>query len=199
MFSICLVLCDQCLTVQMQPSSELELKSEEREVKIKKIKYCETMPEAIFSNGTFVEIKSDEEGFQGSWYTAVIVSSVGEDEYLVEYQTLKNEDGAELLKEKADALYMRPCPPVMQRLDRFKLFEKVDGWYNDGWWVGLICRVLDGLTYAVYFWTNNEELKFNHFDLRPHQEWIGGKFEADLLVSPLFSFFHMFLSDEFFI
>lgn len=171
----------------MQPSSELELKSKEREVKIRKIKYCETMPEAIFSNGTLVEIKSDEEGYQGSWYTAVIVSSMGKDEYLVEYQTLKTEDETALIKEKADALYMRPCPPVIQRLDRFKLLEKVDGWYNDGWWVGLISRVLDGITYAVYFWTSNEELQFNHFDLRPHQEWIGGKFVADFLVSPLFS------------
>lgn len=105
----------------MQPSSELEMKSKEREVKIRKIKYCETMPEAIFSNGTLVEIKSDEEGYQGSWYTAVIVSSMGKDEYLVEYQTLKTEDETALIKEKADALYMRPCPPVIQRLDRFKL------------------------------------------------------------------------------
>ncbi|XAR49715.1 hypothetical protein NMG60_11032993 [Bertholletia excelsa] len=76
-------------------------------------------------------------------------------------------------------LHILDLAPPIQRLDRFKLFEKVDAWYNDGWWVGLISRVLDGLSYAVYFWTTNEELEFGHFNLRPHQEWIGGKWIAD--------------------
>lgn len=139
-----------------------------------------------------MEVKSNEAGFQGSWYTALILSSMGKDKYLVEYQTLKTEDATELLKDMADALYIRPCPPVIQRLDRFKLTEKVDVWYNDGWWMGLISRVLESLTYAVYFWHSNEELLFHHFDLRPHQEWIGGKFVADFLVSPLFSLSNVF-------
>ena len=139
-----------------------------------KIKYCGRTSEAEFSKGTMVEVKSDEEGYQGSWYTAAIVNSIGKDKYLVEYQTLKTEDETELLKDKAGASYVRPCPPVIHRLDHFKLFEKVDAWYNDRWWMGLISRVPGDLTYAVYFWSTNEELEFEHFNLRPHQEWIGG-------------------------
>lgn len=161
-------------------TSELELKSRVRELKFK-TKYGGTTSEANFSNGTMVEVKSNEEGYHGSWYTAVIVGSIGKDKFLVEYQTLKTEDETELLKEKADALHIRPCPPVIQRLDRFKLLEKVDAWYNDGWWVGLISRVLPGLNYAVYFWNTNEVLEFGHFNLRPHQEWIAGKFVADFM------------------
>ncbi|GFZ13871.1 hypothetical protein Acr_24g0000610 [Actinidia rufa] len=154
----------------MPKSSELEMKSTEREVKLK-IKYCGRTSEAEFSKGTMVEVKSDEEGYQGSWYTAVTVNSMGKDK---QYQTLKTEDETELLKDKAGVSYIRPCPPVIQRLDCFTLFEKVDAWYNDGWWMGLISRVLGGLTYAVYFWSTNEELEFEHFNLRSHQEWIGG-------------------------
>ena len=93
-----------------------------------KIKYCGRTSEAEFSKGTIAEVKSDEEGYHGSGYIAVIVNLIGKDKYLIEYQILKIEDEIELLKEKADALYLRPCSPVIQWLDCFKLFEKIDAW-----------------------------------------------------------------------
>ncbi|KAA8531187.1 hypothetical protein F0562_005899 [Nyssa sinensis] len=153
-------------------SSEVKLKS--REVKFK-IKYSGRTSEAKFNKGTMVEVKSDEEGYQGSWYTAVIVGSIGNKKFLVEYQTLKTGDESRPLREQTDASCFRPCPPETHRADRFKLLEEVDAWYNDGWWVGLISKVFDGLNYAVYFWNTNEKLEFEHFNLRPHQEWIDGK------------------------
>ncbi|GFZ21760.1 hypothetical protein Acr_29g0009220 [Actinidia rufa] len=164
-------------------TSGLKLKSRERERKFK-VKDGGRISEAKFSEGTVVEVKSNEEGYQGSWFTAVIVGSIPKDKFLVQYQTLKTDDETELLKERVDASCIRPCPSVIQRVDRFKLFEKVDAWYNDGWWVGLISRVLGGLNYTVYFWTTNEELEFGHFSLRPHQEWIGGKWIIDFLPRP---------------
>ncbi|PHU30068.1 hypothetical protein BC332_02161, partial [Capsicum chinense] len=154
-------------------SSDMTLKSKELKIRIKCSGRITSEPK--FSKGMRVEVKSDEEGYQGSWYTAVIVESIGQHSFLVEYLTLRTEDESEPLKEKADASDIRPCPPVIQRVDRFKMLEEVDAWYNDGWWVGLICKILDGLKYMVYFWTTNEELVFDHFTLRPHQEWINGK------------------------
>ncbi|KAJ8573962.1 hypothetical protein K7X08_010473 [Anisodus acutangulus] len=145
-----------------------------KELKIR-IKCSGRTSEPKFSKGMKVEVKSDEEGYQGSWYTAVIVNSIGQQKFLVEYLTLRTEDESKPLKEKADASDIRPCPRVIQRIDRFKMLEEVDAWYNEGWWVGLICKILDGLKYMVYFWTTNEELEFDHFTLRPHQEWIDGK------------------------
>lgn len=137
-----------------------------------------------------MEVKSDEEGYQGSWFTAEIVGSIGTDKFLVEYQTLKTDDESQPLIERAEASYIRPCPPEIQRVDRFRLLEEVDAWYNDGWWVGLICGVLGDLKYSVYFWTTNEELEFQHFKLRPHQEWIDGKW----IVSFRVYIFHIPLS-----
>ncbi|KAK9288008.1 hypothetical protein L1049_016453 [Liquidambar formosana] len=131
--------------------------------------------EAKFGKGTMVEVKSDVEGFEGSWFTAIIVDSIGSDRFLVEYQTLRTDDETELLKEEADASCIRPCPPIIQRVDHFKLLEKVDAWYNDGWWVGLIYKVFCDLKYAVYFSTTKEVLEFDHSNLRTHQEWIDGK------------------------
>ncbi|XP_051127915.1 protein AGENET DOMAIN (AGD)-CONTAINING P1 [Andrographis paniculata] len=131
--------------------------------------------EVFFKNGLMVEVRSDEDGYHGSWYTAVIVCSLPCGIYLVEYQTLKTEDESKQLQEKAFASHIRPCPPKILHIDRFKMLENVDAWYNDGWWVGLVSKVVDGLKYAVYFWTTNEEIMFEHFSLRPHQQWIGGK------------------------
>ena len=180
---------------ELQRTSGLKLKSRERERKFK-VKDSGRISEAKFSKGTVVEVKSNEEGYQGSWFTAVIVGSIPKDKFLVQYQTLKTDDETELLKERVDASCIRPCPSVIQRVDRFKLFEKVDAWYNDGWWVGLISRVLGGLNYTVYFWTTNEELEFGHFSLRPHQEWIGGKWIIDFLVWLLVSLLPIFSSSR---
>ena len=121
-----------------------------------------------------VEVKSDEEGFKGSWYAAKIVKSLGNDKFLVEYQTLTTDDELELLKEEADALNIRPCPPEIQHVYPYALCERVDAWYNEGWWVGRISKVLVGSKYMVYFSTTNEELEFEHCDLRPHMEWADG-------------------------
>ncbi|XP_019174196.1 PREDICTED: uncharacterized protein LOC109169756 isoform X2 [Ipomoea nil] len=130
-----------------------------------------------FSKGMLVEATSFEEGYHGSWYTAVIFDSIGPNKFLLEYQTLRTDDESEPLKEKADAFNIRPCPPLIHRFDRFKMFEEVDAWYNEGWWEGLISKVLDGLNYVVYFWTTNEEIEFAHHGIRPHQEWIDKKWD----------------------
>ncbi|GFQ07277.1 hypothetical protein PHJA_002871800 [Phtheirospermum japonicum] len=167
--------------------NKLELQVSLNDLSLKR-KRSEKALEPVFRDGMLVEVKSDEEGYQGSWYTAVIVCSLCSDKYLVEYQTLKTENESELLREKAFASYIRPCPPELVHVDRFRMLEEVDAWYNDGWWVGLISKVLDGFKYAVYFWTTNEELIFEHFSLRPHQEWVGGKWVVSFRVY-LFTFF----------
>lgn len=131
-----------------------------------------------FSEGMLVEVKSDEEGYQGSWYQATIVKSLGNDKFLVEYLTLKTEDETQFYQEEADILCIRPCPPEIQRVEPFELFAQVDAWYNDGWWVGHISRVIDGFKYMVFFRNTNEEMDFEHFKLRPHQDWIEEKWVA---------------------
>lgn len=134
--------------------------------------------EPIFREGMMVEVKSDEEGYQGSWFTAEIVCALGSNEFMVEYQTLKTDDESAPLREGAVASYIRPCPPEIERIDCYKVLEEVDAWYNDGWWIGLVSKVLDDRKYGVYFWTTNEEIFFDHSCLRAHQDWIGGKWTA---------------------
>ncbi|CAJ1963118.1 unnamed protein product [Sphenostylis stenocarpa] len=135
-----------------------------------------------FSKGAKIEVRSDEEGYQGAWYTAIVVDSLQNGKYLVEYLTLRTDDLTEQLKEVANATDIRPYPPDFKHVHHFALREMVDAWYNDGWWVGQVSSILLSSKYKVYFWSTKEELEFEHCNLRPHQEWINGKWVIASLV-----------------
>ncbi|GKV01424.1 hypothetical protein SLEP1_g13978 [Rubroshorea leprosula] len=127
-----------------------------------------------FSEGMRVEVRSDEDGFKGAWFAATIVEALGRDKYIIQYESLRTEDDKDFLKEEADAVQIRPYPPETV-VDHYKLLEEVDALYNDGWWVGVISKVLPNSRYKVYFQTTSEELVFDHSQLRLHQDWIDGK------------------------
>ncbi|KAL8130552.1 hypothetical protein V2J09_019707 [Rumex salicifolius] len=129
----------------------------------------------LFSKGIQVEVSSDEDGFKGAWFDASVVSVLGKGKYLIEYKELRTDDDTEFLKEEVDCLHIRPIPPKTEVIDRFSLYEEVDALYNDGWWVGFISKVLVNSMYLVYFKESNEEMKFGHDQLRPHQDWMDGK------------------------
>ncbi|KAF9592698.1 hypothetical protein IFM89_016775 [Coptis chinensis] len=131
--------------------------------------------EVNFDEGMHVEVSSDEDGFVGAWFTAIVVKAVGENKFLVEYQTLRTDDETELLKEEVDALHIRPPPPESPQVEGFNRLEEVDALYNEGWWVGVISKVLGDSRYIVYFRENNEEIEFEQAQLRVHQDWMNGK------------------------
>ncbi|KAF9605547.1 hypothetical protein IFM89_017566, partial [Coptis chinensis] len=89
--------------------------------------------EVNFDEGMHVEVSSDEDGFVGAWFTAIVVKAVGENKFLVEYQTMRTDDETELLKEEVDALHIRPPPSRKSSSGR----------------------------YIVYFRENNEEIEFS--------------------------------------
>ncbi|XP_008234600.1 PREDICTED: uncharacterized protein LOC103333529 [Prunus mume] len=125
-----------------------------------------------FVQGTQVEICTDEDGFQGAWFAANIVKVMGKDKFLIRYKSIKTDDGKEFLTEEVDAQHIRPCPPETVVVESFSLNEEVDAFYNDGWWEGVIRKVLRGPRYRVYFKGTKDELLFEHSDLRPRQDWI---------------------------
>lgn len=131
--------------------------------------------ENAFSKGSLVEVSSDEDGFEGAWFAATVVEVIGKEKFLVEYRDLRTEDDKEFVREEVDALHIRPHPPKAEKVNNFKQFEEVDALYNDGWWVGIISRVLGHSKYLVYFKGTDEELEFKDDELRLHQDWINGK------------------------
>lgn len=127
-----------------------------------------------FSKGTAVEVSSDEDGFQGAWFAATVVSAIGQDKYLIEYKSLRTEDDTDFLREEVDIQHVRPHPPDAVMTDSFNLNEEVDAFCNDGWWEGVISKVVKGSRYKVYFKGTEDEVELQHSDLRPRQDWIDG-------------------------
>ncbi|KAJ9180355.1 hypothetical protein P3X46_008613 [Hevea brasiliensis] len=149
---------------------------------MKEVKPVEAVTELKFSKGTLVEVSSDEEGFKGAWFAATIVEAMGKDKYLIEYQSLRTEDDSDFLREEIDTLHVRPYPPETIVVDRFKLLDQVDASYNDGWWAGVIAKVLADSKHIVYFRDSREEMMFQHSELRLHQDWINSEWMFPSLV-----------------
>ncbi|XP_010279118.1 PREDICTED: DUF724 domain-containing protein 3-like [Nelumbo nucifera] len=126
-----------------------------------------------FHRGDAVEICSTEEGFLGSYYAATVISPVGKSRVLVQYQTLLTSDESMPLREIIRAAEVRPTPPDVQVSD-FSVFDEVDAFHNDGWWVGRITHI-EGPLYYVYFSNTADEIAYPFSQLRVHQEWKKGK------------------------
>lgn len=134
----------------------------------------------MFSSGTIVEVSSDEEGFKGSWFVAKVIERIGEDNYLVEYRDLREENGVEPLKEEADFLHMRPLPPTSEDYTDFAVGDKVDAFYNDGWWVGDVIESLQDGRVGIFFRQSREKMRFGRLGLRLHKDWVNGTWQLPL-------------------
>ncbi|OMO82169.1 hypothetical protein COLO4_23189 [Corchorus olitorius] len=138
----------------------------------------------LFAKGNQVEVSSDEEGFRGAWYSATIVESPPKStskkrkKPLVQYKTLLAEDGSSPLTEYVDPAFIRPLPPQEKEEDArsgFELNEVVDAGYRDGWWTGVVRKVVEKSKYRVYFDNPPDVIEFDRKDLRLHWDWIDGK------------------------
>ncbi|XP_073314284.1 protein AGENET DOMAIN (AGD)-CONTAINING P1-like isoform X1 [Primulina huaijiensis] len=129
-----------------------------------------------FSPGTLIEVCSNDEGFEGAWFTATVVKDLNNEKYLIEYQNIYDDkEDTKLLREEVDSRQLRPYPPDIGIVDRFEVREQVDALYDGVWWVGVISKVRKNDKYSVWFKDADEILSFEHSDLRVHQEWINGK------------------------
>ncbi|KAL4192861.1 hypothetical protein AMTRI_Chr06g196380 [Amborella trichopoda] len=127
-----------------------------------------------FRKGSRVEVGSDEDGFKGAWFTATVTKMVGKFRVTVEYDNLMSDDEKGPLVETVEVLNVRPLPPS-DTPRAFSLYEEVDAFHNDGWWVGVITKVIaEGPTYIVYFRNSGEEMLFELNELRVHQDFVDG-------------------------
>ncbi|XP_030482161.2 DUF724 domain-containing protein 3 isoform X1 [Cannabis sativa] len=138
-------------------------------------------PRQLFSEGTEVEVSSDEEGFRGAWFKAFVVENLGSSaapkkrrKVLVEYWSLVTEDGFQPLREHVDLYHLRPLPPDAGSQD-FEVGDVVDADYRDGWWTGVVKKVLGFDRYRVFFENPPDLIEFERKHMRFHQDWVNGK------------------------
>ena len=121
-----------------------------------------------------MEVCSKEDGFQGSYYRATIVEKLDANTFQVMYKTLVEEDGTTQLTETVRVDEVRPVPAKLELKGGFRLYDKVDAFDNDGWWLGKITGK-KGSTYYVYFDCFKVELPYDKTMLRVHQDWVNGQ------------------------
>ncbi|KAK2662969.1 hypothetical protein Ddye_001543 [Dipteronia dyeriana] len=64
----------------------------------------------------------------------------------------------------------------MHNDQKFQVNDVVDGYYNDGWWVGVVCNVWgDSKAYTVVFDDPLDLIKFSSSLVRVHLDWVDGK------------------------
>ncbi|KAF5194805.1 hypothetical protein FRX31_015608 [Thalictrum thalictroides] len=132
-----------------------------------------------FMKGEEVEVSTDEEGFEDSWFAATVIGlSRSRNKYIIEYKTLLNRRGTNPLREYVHLSKLRPVPPkeTISTTRYFQLDEEVDAYLHEGWWKGVINKIIsEGSRYSVFFPPTKEVLEFDQADLRNHLDWIDGK------------------------
>lgn len=128
----------------------------------------------MFTVGKRVEVSFEGENLRDAWFPATVVDKLGNNCFAVEYQQPGIGDEATPHKVTVDYLHIRPSPPHL-RDKNFVLLEKVDAYYDCGWWSGVITKVLADNSYIVFFKRTKKEREFVCSRVRPHMEWTGGK------------------------
>ncbi|PWA84100.1 Agenet-like domain-containing protein [Artemisia annua] len=128
----------------------------------------------MFTVGKKVEVSFDKENLREVWFPATVLKNSGDNTFLVEYQQPGSGDEAVLHKVTVDHSHIRPSPPHL-RDKNFVLLEKVDAYYDYGWWSGVITKELADNRYNVYFKHTKKDREVICSKVRPHIEWKGGK------------------------
>nr|GEY54937.1 hypothetical protein [Tanacetum cinerariifolium] len=128
----------------------------------------------MFTVGKKVEVSFDKENLRDVWFPATVLQNSGDNTFLVEYQQPGSGDEAVQHKVTVDHSHIRPSPPHL-RDKNFVLLEKVDAYYDYGWWSGVITKELADNRYNVFFKHTKKEREFICSEVRPHIEWKGGK------------------------
>lgn len=133
-----------------------------------------------FGVGSKVEVRSNNDGFQGAWFEAVVTKSLSKRRRCgVVYSTLvADESSQDPLKEVVLCSFIRPRPRPPNSSQVFEVHQCVEAFHNEGWWSGVVSELPeeggDG-SYVVCFPTTREEFRFEAAKLRKHMEWVRGE------------------------
>lgn len=140
----------------------------------------EQTPKFKFIAETPVEVNLRDKQCHGAWFPATILKEINDDLSMVGYnKRLSDEEWGS--KAIVDIRHIRPSPPENFEGKNFDVSERVDAYYDCGWWSGKVTEVLDDNRYIVRFNHQIIEKEFNQFELRCHMEWINNQWITDSL------------------
>ncbi|XP_076934029.1 protein AGENET DOMAIN (AGD)-CONTAINING P1-like [Bidens hawaiensis] len=122
-----------------------------------------------YKRGDQVEVVDLGPGFLGSNYSGNIISTF-DDEYIVQFRTLLEDDSYGPLREFVKAEKIRLVPESVD-VSSLNLGETVDVYANDGWWMGRVISKTGEFEYLVHFDRTNQDIMYLFPFIRVHQEW----------------------------
>nr|XP_017217011.1 PREDICTED: DUF724 domain-containing protein 3-like [Daucus carota subsp. sativus] len=126
----------------------------------------------MITQGSAVEVTFERENYS-AWHVGNVLQVKGNNKFLVKFQFLGVDNKPACTTETVDFPCIRPFPPQLEEQD-FSVLDKVDVYYNLGWWSGVIHRILNDMRYVVITQANVKLICIcSH--LRPRLDWIDGK------------------------
>ncbi|KAI7751527.1 hypothetical protein M8C21_013386 [Ambrosia artemisiifolia] len=135
---------------------------------------------SFLTKGSVVEVTSNQDASNAAWYAATVILSplsTPNNNHLVyvQYHNLFKSDSSSPLREYANVSYVRPAPVPDPNPPCFQLNDVVDAFYRDGWWTGVITKVVDSSNFVVSFINPPDDITFRVSELRLHQKWVAGR------------------------
>ncbi|VFQ63773.1 unnamed protein product [Cuscuta campestris] len=131
-----------------------------------------------FSVGKEVEVTFDGDDYKDAWYPSKLVEVCGNGYFMVDCMR-PNTEIKEQIRAVVRSSHIRPCLPLLKNSKCFCLNDKVESFYDSGWWFGVIKEVLPDGRYVVVFQNKKKtERVLNHSELRPHIVWKDGKWHT---------------------
>lgn len=132
------------------------------------------VPRTPYGIGTQVEVARLKESVPVAWFSAVVVKTIWNNCFLVEYINLRKDDGKELIREIVDSQHVRPCVlhvPIV----KFDQLDGVEAFYENGWWPGVITKINAESWYTVKSIHWDKEREFCHTMLRLRYDLVDGQ------------------------
>ncbi|PWA79209.1 agenet-like domain-containing protein [Artemisia annua] len=125
-----------------------------------------------------VEVRSIEEGFEGSWHSATVIDSKNQTR-VVKYDNILVDDSSENLVESVPVLSdkyrgrIRPVPPELKyNLNSLHYGQCVDVFHEEAWWDGVVFDHDDfSKERSVFFPDVGDELRVKTEDIRFSRDW----------------------------
>ncbi|CAH8285360.1 unnamed protein product [Eruca vesicaria subsp. sativa] len=122
--------------------------------------------------GDVIEVSSDEEGFKGSWFKAILEDPLPKFGNKKLNVSLLAGDGSTTLK-TTYRRFLRPVPP--ESLFTAVEFEEgcvVEASRGGGWWTGVVVKKINNEEVWVYFHSPPDLFQFKTGQLRQHFDWV---------------------------
>ncbi|KAL2491749.1 DUF724 domain-containing protein 3 [Abeliophyllum distichum] len=131
----------------------------------------------MFDVGRKVEVSIEEENCLNAWFPATILEIVTVGSFVVELWRPKVGNEPQPLTVTVDPIHVRPTQPRLKD-KKYVLLEKIDAFFDGGWWSGDITKELEDGRYVIFVKQTEKYREFHQSEIRPHLEWKDSKWFA---------------------